>query len=448
MLTLSRHRPFDKKINFPMAVIPFLNAVEDIASPASWQDYRHALKSVPEKKLAGTMYVHVPFCKTLCTHCTYDRVLYDPDEEKQYLRRLMEEIDCYSEQPLVRSVAFTAVHLGGGTPNALSAEGLTAIMKAVKSGFRLQSDAVVNVEVGTKAYLPDKIALLKELGCNRISFGVQSFNSEVRKKCALTTPKDTLYQMAEQLRHLGYDINFDLMYGLPGQNLAVWRQDLEEAMTFNPACLDVYCYYPVHSRLYTACKRGNAMLPDQATVLQTIETTIAFLDERGYRQETAEDFVKPGKLPVMKEFGYGKNDLSDDYLHLALGPNAMGVVRSYLYRNKFYNFPRTKNYLSASRTGSPLPLFLLKQVEATAQRNLAMFPRTIRMKKSRIGDALLERFAGRLTAFEQKGLITSDGDYLALTDLGRLWIDNLSYELMDDHVRANFGNAVFSYPQE
>jgi oxygen-independent coproporphyrinogen-3 oxidase len=447
MLKLSCKRPFERKISFPM---PMISSIRDIARPVTWQGFRDELDRVTEKKITGFMYVHVPFCKTLCTYCTYDRVPYDPEEEKQYLHRLMEEIAYYSQKPLVQSVDFMGVHLGGGTPNTLSDEGLVSILTSIKTNFHLGPDAAIHVEIGTKAYTPEKIALFKKLGCNRISFGVQSFDESVRKKCALTTSRDTLYRVAEDLRHMGFDINFDLMYGLPGQDLSVWRKDLKEAMRFNPACLDIYCFNPLHSRLHTACKRGKALLPSETTVLQMIETTIAYLGEQGYRQETFEDFTKPdGKISGVKDIGYGKNELSDDCVYLALGPNAMGRIGNFVYRNKFYNGPRIKNYLNASRTGSPLPLFLLKQLKQgnwLSQRNLAMLPLCLRMKKSRIGDEMLHRFAACLADLEKKGLITSSGDYLEVTDLGKLWIDNLSYALMSDQLRTDLGNAIFSFP--
>lgn len=449
MLELSRKRPFDRKISFPM---PTISSAQDAVRQETWAGFLGELDNAVEKKIAGFLYVHVPFCKTLCTYCTYDRVPYDPLEEKQYLQRLMEEISYYSEKPLVQAVEFIGLHLGGGTPNTLSDEGLATILTSIKKNFRLRPGADIQVEIGTKAYTQEKVALFKELGCNRISFGVQTFDESVRKKCALTTPGDALYRVAEDLRCMGFDINFDLMYGLPGQDLDVWRKDLNEAMHFHPACLDIYCFNPLHSRLHTACKRGKAFLPSETVVLQMIETTIVYLGEQGYRQETFEDFAKPdGRISAVKEIGYGRNEFSDDCLYLALGPNALGRVGNYVYRNKFYNVPRVQNYLSASRTGSPLPLFLLKHVGQgnwLQQKNLAIFPQCLRMKKKRIGDELLHCFAGRLAEFEEKGLITSNGDDLAITDLGKLWIDNLSYALMGDQLRSDVGNAIFSFPKD
>ncbi len=448
MLELSRKRPFDRKISFPM---PTISSVKDVVRPETWTGFNRELDAAVEEKIQGFIYVHVPFCKTLCTYCTYDRVVYNPEEEKQYLQRLMEEIAYYSEKPLVRSVEFFGLHLGGGTPNTLSDEGLVSILTAVKENFRLRPDAAIQAEIGTKAYAQEKIALLKALGCNRISFGVQSFDKSVRKLCALTTPGKTLLRIAEDLRCMDFDINFDLMYGLPGQDLAVWRRDLEAAMAFNPACLDIYCFNPLHSRLYAACKRGKAALPAETAVLQMIETTIACLGEQGYRQKTFEDFVKPGcRISAVKEIGYGKNEFSDNCIHLALGPNAIGRFKNYAYRNKFYNVPRVKSYLSDSRTGSPQPLFLLKHMQQGSwlrERNLALFPQCLRMQKSRIGDELLYGVADRLAELEEKGLITSDSGCLAVTDLGKLWIDNLSYALMSDQLRSDLGNAVFSFPR-
>lgn len=113
MLELSQKRPFDRKISFPM---PTIASVQDVVKPEAWAGFCGELDTPVDKKIAGFLYVHVPFCKTLCTYCTYDRVPYDLLEEKQYLQRLMEEIAYYSEKPLVRAVEFFGLHLGGAPP--------------------------------------------------------------------------------------------------------------------------------------------------------------------------------------------------------------------------------------------------------------------------------------------------------------------------------------------
>jgi oxygen-independent coproporphyrinogen-3 oxidase len=254
-------------------------------------------------------------------------------------------------------------------------------------------------------------------------------------------------KIEEDLGKFGFDISFDLMYALPGQDLDVWQKDLEEAVSLNPESLDIYCYYPLHTKLYLQVMRRKMALPTEAELLQMIETTISFLDQKGYRQETAEDFAKPGKVNIIKAYGYAKVKKSDDYVYLALGPNAMGFIRNYTYRNKFYGMPSARNYLSKSRNEHNLPLFLLERFTNQKQRNLAMFPRAIEMKKERIGEELLDRFAGKITDLTQKGLLTDTNGCLALTDLGRLWIDNISYELMYDHIRMNFGTSIFTFPK-
>ncbi len=447
MPALYSARPFERKITFPMAFVPFLNAVEDVMKAETWRGFMGELSRTPHQPINGILYVHVPFCKSLCTHCSYDRVVYRPGYEKAYLERLLGEIVFYSTRPLIQSTEFLAVHLGGGTPNVLSAETLKIILTEIKRRFRLKHDAVVNVEIGTKAYSSEIISLLKELGCNRISFGIQSFDEVVRKNCALTTSAETLRTIAQDLARLGFDISFDLMYALPGQDVAVWRNDLEQAVALNPVSLDLYCYYPLHTKLHRRIKQGRIKLPTESELLQMIETTISFLEEKGYCQETAEDFAKPGKVNIIKAYGYAKVEDSDDYVYLALGPNAMGFVRNYTYRNKFYSLPSALNYLSKTHNDHNLPLFLLEHFTDQKQRNLAMFPRAIAMKKERIGVELLDRFADRLAGLARKELLTDADGYLALTDLGRLWIDNISYELMYDHIQSNFGSSIFSFPQ-
>jgi len=436
-----------------MAINPLLNPIRNVANKHDVREYVEKLDdAVPRTK--GIIYIHVPFCPSICTYCSYDRVKYGKDDEEDYVHHLLEEMNLYSRKKLIQSAGFFAVHIGGGTPNMLSDGGIRTILNTLRNSFNIEKNAVINVEIGSKAYSREKLALLKDLGCNRLSFGVQSFDPGVRKRSALTTSNDGLKEMINDIKQFGFDINFDLMFGLPGQDEEIWESDLRKAVEFEPASLDVYCYYPINSKYYSLYKRKQAFrsgyrveMPNEETILKMTEMTFTLLCANGYVQETAEDFAKPGKFSIIKAVGYTKNEISDNYIYLGMGPNSIGNINPYVYRNKFYNVPRTKSYLSDSSETGGFPIFLLRKNISPELKNLVLFPKVIKMKKARIGHRLLHEFSSRIEDLKARNLIMDDGDNFMLTDLGKLWIDNISYEFMNAEMKANFEDTIFSYSE-
>ncbi|MCP5052899.1 MAG: radical SAM protein, partial [bacterium] len=198
-----------------------------------------------------------------------------------------------------------------------------------------------------------RLKVLRKLGCTRVSFGVQTFDAGSRKLAGLTPTLEEIEECIENLREFGYDINLDLMFGLPGQSFAVWEQDLEKAVQLGSTNIDIYdtVLYP-HTTLFKRRHQLKEELPGEHKRIKMLDFAIDKLTAAGYIQETVEDFAKPGKAYFMKKLVYGGGDGKSEII--ALGAAAVGLINGFSYRN----LP-PGDYIQWPQTGKKVPIQLL-----------------------------------------------------------------------------------------
>ena len=170
------------------------------------------------KALPLSLYVHIPFCESLCYYCACNKIITKHhDRAEVYLRYLSREIDLHTAHCGTGQVV-SQLHLGGGTPTFLSDEGLRELMGMLKRSFSLAPGGEYSIEVDPRTVNADRLAVLAELGFNRLSFGVQDFDPEVQKAVHRIQPAEQVFSLVESARSLGFEsINVDLIYGLPRQ---------------------------------------------------------------------------------------------------------------------------------------------------------------------------------------------------------------------------------------
>src|SRR5574344_1800367 len=185
-------------------------------------DYVLALQqrklSSTTKALPLSLYVHIPFCESLCYYCACNKIITKHhDRADVYLRYLAREVELHVAQ-CGRGQVVSQLHFGGGTPTFLSAEGLRELMGILRSNFSLAAGGEYSIEVDPRTVTPDRLALLAELGFNRLSFGVQDFDTEVQKAVHRVQPAEQVFELVAAARHLGFEsIKVGLIYGLPRQ---------------------------------------------------------------------------------------------------------------------------------------------------------------------------------------------------------------------------------------
>ena len=203
------------------------------------EDYILALEQrrtgTASKALPLSLYVHIPFCESLCYYCACNKIITKHhDRADTYLRYLSREIDLHTAHCGTGQVV-SQLHLGGGTPTFLSDDGLRELMAMLKRSFTLAPGGEYSIEVDPRTVTPERLAVLAGLGFNRLSFGVQDFDPEVQKAVHRIQPAEQVFALVESARSLGFEsINVDLIYGLPRQTPESFDRTLAQVAQLRP----------------------------------------------------------------------------------------------------------------------------------------------------------------------------------------------------------------------
>lgn len=241
-------------------------------------------KGVPAGRAA---YLHVPFCLNHCLFCSFYRNAYTADQAARYADMLVAEIEREAVRPAIRARAIDAVYLGGGTPSALSAADLSRILTTVRRQLPLTPDCEITIEGRIIHFDPEKIDACLEAGANRISIGVQSFDTTVRTRQGRRSSKEQVIRFLEDIRRRDRAaLVVDLIFGLPGQTPEVWREDLRICDALGPDGVDLYGINIIPgSPLQKALEAGKfAAAPTLTDLGAMYRTGSEFLGGRGWHQ--------------------------------------------------------------------------------------------------------------------------------------------------------------------
>lgn len=268
--------------------------------------------------MAG-VYIHIPFCKSRCSYCDFATDVWRSSEAvERYVNALSVEIEnlAYSggnasvnehagqalEGTLqngrvsARRILADTVYFGGGTPSLLSAGHVRKILDSLRSRFEIASDAEITMEMNPATVTAETLREYKDLGVNRASFGVQTFNDHDLKLLARGHDANDARTTYKLLREAGFDnISFDLIAGLPGQSVDDWKRNLDEAVAMSPEHLSLYLL-EIHegTPLAEQLRSGRRPLPDEEIAAEMYEVMIDTLASAGYHQYEISNFAKPG----------------------------------------------------------------------------------------------------------------------------------------------------------
>ncbi|HME70010.1 MAG TPA: oxygen-independent coproporphyrinogen III oxidase [Myxococcota bacterium] len=241
-----------------------------------------------------SLYVHVPFCRSLCHFCACNRVITrDPALPERYLDVLAHEIAAVRDR-MPRGRTATQLHWGGGTPTHLSPGQLRHLFWALREAFPLQPGAEVSIEVDPRVTTPEHVETLRELGFRRISMGVQDFDPRVQQAIHRLQPASETARLVERSRRLGFEsVNFDLLYGLPYQNEASFAHTLDTVLAIQPERIALYSY--AHVTWVAKQQRGFERhdLPDASTKLRVLLMAVRRFLAAGYVYIGMDHFARP-----------------------------------------------------------------------------------------------------------------------------------------------------------
>jgi oxygen-independent coproporphyrinogen-3 oxidase len=240
------------------------------------------------------IYVHIPFCESVCYYCACNKVVTrHHDRATAYLERLEQEIALHA-QALGPNQRVTQLHYGGGTPTFLSDEELTRLTRAITASFPLASDAECSIEVDPRTATPERLAHLRALGLNRISFGVQDFDPEVQQAVHRIQPAEQVEALMASARALGFvSINVDLIYGLPRQRPDNFARTIARVVALAPDRIALYGYAHLPERFKTQRRIVSADLPDGAARLAMLGHAIEAFGAAGFEYIGMDHFARP-----------------------------------------------------------------------------------------------------------------------------------------------------------
>lgn len=280
-----------------------------------------------------SLYVHIPFCESLCYYCACNKIITRHHERAQpYLRYLSREVDLHL-QHIGPGQAVSQLHLGGGSPTFLSDAELAELMQMLRRAFRLVPGGEYSIEIDPRTVDAARLEQIAALGFNRISFGVQDFDPEVQKAVHRVQPYEQVAALMEAARRIGFEsVNVDLIYGLPRQTPESFERTLEQVVQIQPDRIALYAYAHLPERFKPQRRIHSAELPPAANKVLMLARSLDAFTDAGYVYIGMDHFARPNDaLAVAKRQGrlhrnFQGYSTQPDCDLIALGVSAIGRV--------------------------------------------------------------------------------------------------------------------------
>lgn len=376
------------------------------------------IKALTNKPLS--LYVHIPFCKTMCLFCACNVILNrKPEVQKAYVENLLREIALWQNILGHRSIA--QLHFGGGTPTSLDCEELQQIMGQFSKNWSFLPHAEIAIEIDPRSVDKTKMECIKYLKFNRISFGVQDLDLEVQEAVKRRQTEEMTVRTFELARSLHFgSINIDLIYGLPKQSPETFAKTVERLLSLSPDRMALYSYAKV-----PWIKKHQAAIPD--------ELLPSTSDKLAIYVQARERFLQGGYMAIgMDHFAKEEDELAIAYKNKTLSRNFMGYsvplaedmigfgVSSIGFFENMYvqNVKDLKDY--AARLGqNELPIsrgYVLTDEDKVRRAAILSWMCQFEIDKERFG-ALTD-----VSILVKQGLIEEKETKYIATDLGKIFI--------------------------
>lgn len=291
--------------------------------------------------MAG-VYIHVPFCKTRCIYCDFFTRT-DMGQKTPYIESLCREIELRADY--LGGEPIDTIYFGGGTPSQLSPDNLKSVLDAVYSCFPVNKKAEITLEANPDDLSEKYLNSLIELGFNRLSMGVQSFDDDLLHFLNRRHSAQKAIQAVQAAQKAGFsNISIDLMYGLPGQTISVWHNTLEIAAQLQVQHISSYhLIYEEGTKLYKLFNEGAIKTIDEELSLKMFSDMIDSLSNAGFIHYEISNFGKEGY------FSRHNSSYWQGVKYLGIGPSA----HSYNRTDRSWNIASIPKYIDGITTSKP-----------------------------------------------------------------------------------------------
>lgn len=238
------------------------------------------------------LYIHVPFCASICGYCNFNRGLFDADLKARYVEALEGEIARAADGSPADTIFF-----GGGTPSLLEPDEIGRLIAACRGAFALHPDAEVTIEANPESVTTARLAGYREAGVTRLSFGVQSLHDDELARLDRRHTAARAKAAVAEAREAGFDnVSLDLMFWLPQQTMASWQATVEAAIALAPDHVSLYLLelYP-NAPLREAMARARWSLAPDDEAADMYLWAMERLEAAGYGQYEISNVARPGR---------------------------------------------------------------------------------------------------------------------------------------------------------
>ena len=377
------------------------------------------------------LYLHVPFCRNLCSFCPYNRVEYDPVLFGRYERAVCQEIEAYA--PHLRGTHFVSLYVGGGTPT-VNPSGLLRILEHLRKTLDVSCDICVELH---PAHMDEEVLVaLKDVGVTLLSVGVESTSDQILERIGRNHSGEMALQALHRARAVGFDtVNADLMFALPGQTLDHWKHDVLAVLAEG---VDQVSTYPMFTFPYS--ERGRQLgtrvveRPDGSTIRSMLRFTDEACRARGLRRCAVWSWQRPSSQ---------KFSSITRHHYVGFGPSAATMNGAHFYVNTFD--------VAAYADSLPerLPVALSMEVNRRLEMAYWLYWRVYELFvsdsdfRSVFGahESLTDRFGHLFGPLRAAGLARRATGGYAITPTGAYWIHRLQNEYSLNYINRLWGTC-------
>lgn len=419
--------------------------------------YKKTLEQVARQDAPLSIYIHIPFCNTVCYYCGCNKIVTKQYERAApYLDLLFQEIDAVAAI-IGKHRPVTQLHFGGGTPTFLNDVQIRALMGKLRDAFQFVADeeAEYSIEMDPRECTPETVKTLRDVGFNRMSMGVQDFDPAVQKAVNRIQSEAVTVRVLNDARAEGFrSMNIDLMYGLPYQSVETFDVTLDKIINFSPDRIALFNYAHLPEMFMPQRRIDESAMPTPQEKLNILEHSINKLINAGYVFVGMDHFAKPeDELTIAQQEGklyrnfQGYSTQADCDL-IGLGLTSIGYVGG----SFFQNHKNMESYTQAIQADG-LAVFkgyTLSDEDhlrrAVIMRLMCDFSLDFSAFEQRYGINFNAHFSDALHDLKEMvtdGLVQLSEHGLHVLPAGRLMIRNVAM-VFDEHLRKRVQPATFS----
>ena len=377
-----------------------------------------------------SLYIHIPWCVQKCPYCDFNsHAQKEPLPEELYISRLIQDLE--REVAGVWGRKLHSIFIGGGTPSLFSAQSIDKLLSNVRALIPFESDIEITMEANPGTFEAERFAGFRQAGVNRLSIGVQSFDSRQLKALGRIHNSEQAIAAAEFAHQAGFNsFNLDLMHGLPNQNVKQALTDLETAISLNPQHLS---WYQLTIEPNTLFYQQPPQLPVDDILWDIQEQGTALLKQHGYQQYEVSAFAKKPSYRAKHNINYWQ---FGDYLGIGAGAHGKITRLDLNQIIRTHKSKHPKNYLYSDwdkiTTSQPIKASDLPfEFMLNALRLIDGVPQSYYEQRTGLS---VQTIREPLTHAIETGLLENNQQLIKPTTKGALFLNQLLEEFMDIHV--------------